>query len=244
MRDRPFRLKLRSGPIGRTEDLRGPRIKMLPNMLVQRVSRIAAAMGLCILLACPALIRAALPYAVFPAEGSTVPADAPIRLAFPSSSHAGTAGALRIKAANGSIAFSLDIGRYASGTLTVKVGGGDLAIHPVSVDGKEAYLSVPAGTLSAGTAYTAEIDAGAFAGADGAYPAASWGFTTAARPAAGLSGYTGAADGSGDFCTVQGALDFLAVLEANKGRNAHHSVVHEGLILFDVDSDDLLAATL
>lgn len=169
------------------------------------------ALGLCAILSGARSAHAALPYTVFPAEGATVPADAPIRIGFPAASRAGAAGSLRIKTANGSLAYSLDIGRYSAATLTAKVGGDDLAIRPVIVEGKEAYLFVAAGALAAGTSYTAEIDAGAFAGTDGqAYAAASWTFKTAARPAAGLSAYAIAADGSGDFCTVQGALDFTA----------------------------------
>ncbi|MBW8889094.1 MAG: Ig-like domain-containing protein [Fibrobacteres bacterium] len=161
--------------------------------------------------ACAGLsLAAALPYSVFPADGSTVPADAPIRITFPSASHAGTAGVFRLRAADSHIVYSLDIGRTASGTLKAKVGGDSLDIHPVIVSGTEAYLFVAAGSLAYGTTYTAEMDAGAFSGANGAYPAASWTFTTAARPASGRSAYTVAADGSGDFCTVQGALDFLA----------------------------------
>jgi pectin methylesterase-like acyl-CoA thioesterase len=170
-----------------------------------------AVLGLCALLLGAHAADAALPFAVFPAEGATVPADAPIRITFPAASRAGSSGSLRIKTASGTLAFSLDIGRYAASTLTVKVGGDDLAIHPVVVEGKEAYLFVAAGALAAGTAYTAEIDAGAFAGTDGQpYAAASWAFKTAARPAAGLPAYAIAADGGGDFCTVQGALDFAA----------------------------------
>ena len=160
--------------------------------------------------AAPALGMAALPYSVFPSDGATVPSDAPIRLAFPSASRAGSAGSLRIRTADGKTAYTLDIGRYAPGTLASKVGSDELALHPVVFDGQEAYLFVSPGSLAPGTAYTAEIDAGAFTGANGAYAAAAWSFKTAARPEAGRSGYTVAADGGGDFCTVQGALDFLA----------------------------------
>lgn len=153
----------------------------------------------------------AQPYTVFPADGSTVPADAPIRLTFPSAVRAGSAGVLRIKAENGSLAYSLEIARLASGTLAAKAGSDNLAIRPVALEGREAYLFVSPGALAPGMTYTAEIDAGTFSGPDGqAFAAAAWTFKTAARPAAGLPAYVVAADGSGDFCTVQGALDFAA----------------------------------
>jgi hypothetical protein len=97
---------------------------------------------------------AALPYAVFPADGSTVPVDAPIRLTFPSASRASASGSLRIKGPGGALAYSLDIGRTASGTVMAKIGSDSLAVHPVIVDGAEAYLFVPAGTLAPGAAYT------------------------------------------------------------------------------------------
>ncbi len=70
------------------------------------------------------------------------------------------------------------------------------------------------GELACGHTYYVTIDAGAFLA--GTEPCAgldrptAWRFTTkAAPPAPGTTRLTVAADGSGDFCTVQGALDFI-----------------------------------
>jgi pectin methylesterase-like acyl-CoA thioesterase len=69
------------------------------------------------------------------------------------------------------------------------------------------------GALTYGKTYLVTIDDGVFL--DGATPYAGlgqtvWRFSTrAAPPAAGAPRLTVAADGTGDFCTVQGALDFI-----------------------------------
>jgi pectin methylesterase-like acyl-CoA thioesterase len=86
--------------------------------------------------------------------------------------------------------------------------------YPVIIEGDEARICLPNHALADRTTYSVTVDAGAFR--EGAEACAavgqanSWTFSTRpAGPAADAPLLTVAADGSGDFCTVQGALDWI-----------------------------------
>jgi pectin methylesterase-like acyl-CoA thioesterase len=82
--------------------------------------------------------------------------------------------------------------------------------YTVIVAGHEATIYPRHGVLAYGKTYYVTIDAGVFKDHAGLAGATAWRFTTrAAPPAPGTTRLTVAADGTGDFCTVQGALDFI-----------------------------------
>ncbi len=150
----------------------------------------------------------------FPAPGAAdVCPDTPLRLAFAAPPRLGSAGRIRIvDAADGRAVETIDVGTPVT---TKSIGGlPGYRYHPVLIDGDEATIYPQNGRLAHGHTYYVTIDAGVFqAGAD-PYAAvdrpAAWRFTTkAAPPAAGSTRLTVAADGTGDFCTVQGAIDFI-----------------------------------
>ncbi|HVW22279.1 MAG TPA: pectinesterase family protein [Opitutaceae bacterium] len=152
--------------------------------------------------------------AAFPAPGATdVPIDTPLRLTFNSPPSLGTAGMIRIyDAADNRLVDSIDV---SSPTAVKAIGGiGGYRYYPVMVSGSRVGIYFKNSALAYGHSYYVTVDAGVFReGADG-YAAlrqpAAWRFSTkAAPPAAGASRLVVAADGSGDFCTVQGALDFI-----------------------------------
>jgi len=93
--------------------------------------------------------------------------------------------------------------------------GGIPGFHyrPVSIAGNEVRIALPNQSLARNTAYAVAVDAGTFRVGDqpsAAIPRAAWTFTTkAATPAPDAGLLTVADDGSGDFCTLQGALDFI-----------------------------------
>ena len=85
--------------------------------------------------------------------------------------------------------------------------------HPVIIRGNVATIYPHHNLLTHGRAYRVEIDPGVLTLADGSFPgidaARGWTFTTKpAPPPAGATRVVVAADGSGDFNTVQGALDW------------------------------------
>jgi pectin methylesterase-like acyl-CoA thioesterase len=139
--------------------------------------------------------------------------DVRLKLTFEGPVALGTSGAIRVFAAAnpGTPAATVDLAATSHSDV---IGGRRFALdRPVFVDdrGREVTIVLPTGALAAGGGYFVTVDDGAFYDDRGnSYGAVTgptaWRFSTrAARPAADL--LTVAADGSGDFCTVQGAVD-------------------------------------
>jgi pectate lyase len=98
---------------------------------------------------------------------------------------------------------------------TKSIGGqASFNYYPITVDGSTATLYPRDGVLTYGKTYYVTFDAGVFTDASGGAIAAmtdpnAWRFSTkASAPTLGAT-ITVAADGSGDFATIQGALDFV-----------------------------------
>lgn len=85
--------------------------------------------------------------------------------------------------------------------------------YPITLNGSTATLHPHHDLLEYGKTYYVQVDPGVLTTRDGAFTGVSgkaWRFTTKAKgPQAGARRLTVAADGSGDFNTVQGALDFV-----------------------------------
>jgi hypothetical protein len=82
--------------------------------------------------------------------------------------------------------------------------------HPLIVRGNTATVYPHHNLLEYGKRYYVQIDAGVIEGFDGIRGKTAWRFATKARPpAANVERVTVNADGTGDFNTVQGALDFV-----------------------------------
>jgi pectin methylesterase-like acyl-CoA thioesterase len=153
-------------------------------------------------------------HGVFPAANATnVCPDTPLRLTFPAPPALGAAGTIRIvDAADNRVVETIDV---SSPTATQAIGGlPDYKYHPVIIAGNVATIFPRNGELAYGHAYYVTVDTGVFKDGDTVYAGIAepteWRFTTkAAPPAAGTTKLTVAADGTGDFCTVQGALDFI-----------------------------------
>lgn len=92
------------------------------------------------------------------------------------------------------------------------VGGVDFHFFPVIVRGNRATLYLHNNRLKYGRRYRVLIDAGVLKTAAGDFPGVvegAWTFATRATPPrADIDRVVVAADGSGDFSTVQGAIDF------------------------------------
>lgn len=168
-----------------------------------------------------------------PASGATeVNPDTQLAITFRSPPAVGTAGLVRIRDADtGQVVDTLDLAIPASpnpsGRLpapgskaavaavyqSTRIGGRDFHFRPVIVRGNVATIYPHHRALAYGRRYLVTVDAGVltlpdggFAGIDGG----AWAFTTkAAPPPADRTRLVVAADGSGDFSTVQGAVDFV-----------------------------------
>ena len=146
----------------------------------------------------------------FPPPGaSEVCPDAPLRLTFDQAAQLGTTGRIEVRdAADRSLADAIDI---AAPIDTQTIGGLDnYRFHRVLLAGRQASIILRNGALRYGHTYYVTVTPSAFADTDGIENPTAWRFTTkAAAPAANAPRLVVAANGSGDFCTVQAALDFL-----------------------------------
>ena len=176
----------------------------------------------------PARLTVVSPMAVTalsPPNGATnLNIDVPLSITFDQTPRAGTTGRIRIfNAADNSLVDTIDLtvdtntGVHAPGPQSARSIGGSSWLfnyHPILVNGNTAVIQ-PSRTLQYGQTYYVTIEPGAITDLNGA-PFAGftdpfvWRFSTkAAGPAAGATALTVAADGSGDFNTVQGAIDFV-----------------------------------
>ncbi|WP_437538994.1 pectinesterase family protein [Sorangium sp. So ce726] len=174
--------------------------------------------------------------ALFPVPGARgLCPDPPLRITFPGAPTLGSTGSVRVfnAARPGAAVATVDM---ASMTVSATIGGRTFNVpRPVYVDGNDAVVSLPSRALDYGQSYYVTVDPGAvvppgggsFAIAD----ATAWRFDTADAGPSSVSSLEVALDGSGDFCSVQGALD--AVPANNRDsvvitvqRGTHHGVVY------------------
>lgn len=148
---------------------------------------------------------------LFPVDGaSNISPDTPLSITFSQVPKVGAHGTIEIRdVASNTVVESIDV---SSPTSTKTIGGFvGFKYYPILINDKQAGIYPKNGELGYGKKYSVKVSADAFENFGGA----EWTFTTKpAAPAAGAARVVVAADGSGDFCTIQGALDFLP--EANK----------------------------
>jgi len=96
------------------------------------------------------------------------------------------------------------------------IGGDTFNSYPVMVSGSTAAIYPHSGVLKSNATYYVKIDNGVFADSTGAYfvgitTTNAWQFTTKPGGPVNPTNLVIAADGSGDFATVQGAVDSVAL---------------------------------
>lgn len=140
-------------------------------------------------------------------------ADTTLRLVFKAPVTLGTAGSIRVfDVADAST--PVDAIDIAATNFTDQIGGRNFhLLHPVFIDGQNVAIRLRSHVLLPTHSYFVTIDDGVFVGADGVpLPGLSdpsgWRFTIRAAPAP-SDHLVVVLDGSGDFCSVQGAVDFI-----------------------------------
>jgi pectin methylesterase-like acyl-CoA thioesterase len=100
------------------------------------------------------------------------------------------------------------------------------------VDGNDAVFYLPHGALAPGRSYSVTLERGVVSAADGSpfTLTAAWSFRAAALGARPAGSWTVALDGSGDFCTLQGAIDAVpagntAPLTIQLAPGTYHEIV-------------------
>lgn len=148
---------------------------------------------------------------LFPVNGAVnVCVDTPLKITFDSAPTLGTSGQIRIYNADTLTLFdSVDI---SSTTQSKKIGGTTYNYYPVLISGKSAYVSLHSNLLY-GQTYYVNVDSNVFQNSGswtGISDTNSWRLTTKpTEPSSDTTNIVVIADGSGDFCTVQGAIDFV-----------------------------------
>lgn len=163
--------------------------------------------------------------AVTPAAAGTVNTDTPVTLTFNAPVSSGPAGTVRIyDASNDALVDSIDLGANVAGAAPAyltgvpyvsRIVGGvaNFSYYPVLTGGSTATFW-PRAPLAYGKTYYVKLDAGVILAADkttfaGVNDATTIRFTTKPAPTASAAFITVAADGTGDFNTVQAAFDAI-----------------------------------
>jgi pectin methylesterase-like acyl-CoA thioesterase len=170
---------------------------------------------------------------VFPPPGGQgVCPDPPLRITFASPPTLGSTGAIRVLDDSGAVVATVDMGAT---TYTDAIGGITFnLLRPVYVDGNDVVIYLPSHALGYGKTYSVTVDSGAILGPGGTSlvvsDSMSWRFSTATAAPITLSSITVATNSSGDFCSIQGALDAISggavatTITIQPGR--YHEVIH------------------
>ncbi|MEY3895128.1 MAG: hypothetical protein RLZZ214_647, partial [Verrucomicrobiota bacterium] len=137
-------------------------------------------------------------------NATAVCADTPLKITFDIAPTIGTTGAIRIYNSGGTLVETLDLAVVHTRT----IGGTVYNALPVLVTGNTAAIFPRSAVLAYNTTYYVTVDATVFPGYAGVSGTTAWRFTTkTSAPSSAGTYFTVAADGTADFCTVQGAID-------------------------------------
>ncbi len=147
----------------------------------------------------------------FPAPNSTgICPDPPLRITFSAPPKLGTAGMIQVFNSSGTVVAAVNM---AATAFSDTIGGTVFnTVRPAYVDGNDAVIYLKHHALSYGETYYVTVDSGAIIPPTGTLSitgTTTWRFSTAAAAPSNLSSLTVALNGSGNFCSVQGAVDAL-----------------------------------
>ncbi len=138
--------------------------------------------------------------------------DTPLRLTFPGPPVLGGSGAITVHRADGSVADQVDLADPADALKNIGGALSDTGLphefhySPVLVDGDTATVTLHH-ELDPDRTYYVTVDPGVVTGFAGVTDPYAWRFRTRPSSRPTRDHLVVAADGSGDFCTVQGAID-------------------------------------
>lgn len=150
--------------------------------------------------------------ALFPPPGGQgICPDPPLRITFSGAPTLGNSGKIQVFNSSGTSVASVDM---SATTVNDTIGGtAFILLNPVYVDGNSAVIYLKTKALAYGQTYYVTVDSGAIKRPGGGTLSitgtTAWRFTTAGAAPSSLSALSVALDGSGQFCTVQGATDAL-----------------------------------
>lgn len=148
---------------------------------------------------------------LFPGPAATnVCKDPQLRVTFDEPPTLGNAGTIQVLTGSGAVAASVNM---ATMSVTDTIGGQSITLERRAyIDGNTAVIYLPSKGLAYGQTYTVSVPAGAIVPSGGgsfSTSGSTWSFTTASAAPASLANVAVALDGSGAFCSLQGAFDAL-----------------------------------
>ena len=176
-------------------------------------------------------LPAGVTYLFPPPDGVGLCPDPPLRIRFAGPPTLGGSGKLQIYDKSMALVASVDM---SASTISDTLGGTAMTLQRQAfVDGNDAVIRLKNGALKYGQSYYVTIDAGAIkppAGDTFSISGTSgWRFSTRAAPSS-TGSLRVALDGSGDFCSVQGALDAVPANSSaalvTVAAGLYHEVVH------------------
>ncbi len=154
-----------------------------------------------------------------PATNSTaICTDSPLAITFDQVPKLGTTGLLRVYQSNGTLVDTIDI---SASPQTKTIGGTSFRYLPIIISGNTANVSLHQ-QLALNQTYYVTMDSGVLTDLSnvpfvGISNVNTFRFTTkTANPTVGSSVLTVNANGTGDFCTIQGAVDFVPASNATR----------------------------
>jgi hypothetical protein len=180
---------------------------------------------------------------LFPANQSTqVCADTPLRLFFNEPVALGSKGKIAVyRAADNKLIAALEL---SDAGFTNNYGGKTLRYDPIRIAGNVVSVQLHARALSPGQSYYVNIEPGVFrSGSSNEFGGftnhSAWQFSTRAALAGGRTNLVVAADGTGDFCTPQGAVDYVPDDNQLRINIFVRKGVHEGMLYIAPDKSHL-----
>ncbi len=168
-----------------------------------------------------------------PPNGTGVCPDPPLRITFSGPPTLGKSGKIQVFGSTGTAVATVDM---AATAFSDTIGGTTFnTVRPAYVDGNDAVVYLKTHALTYGQTYYVNVDSGAVVGPTGTPLAitdkTSWRFTTVAAPPSKLSSLAVALNGTGQFCSVQGAIDALPASNTNAATitidvGTYHEIVH------------------
>ncbi|MCF6470560.1 hypothetical protein FAF44_19470 [Nonomuraea sp. MG754425] len=160
----------------------------------------------------PAATAQAGPRLSVPGQAGGTCVDTPLKITFPEPVSLGSTGAIEIRRADGTLADRIEAAEARTDRKNIGSAVSDTGLphefsyESIMVDGDTATVH-PHRRLDYGQKYSVTVEPGVFPGWD----AASWQFTTRKQPPRDPRRLTVSASGTGDFCTVQGAIDAVPI---------------------------------
>ena len=176
-------------------------------------------------------------------QGKDVPPDTELTFTFASAPALGNTGQIRIyDAADNSVVDTIDAATPATSTNYTIGGANNFHLYPVLINDHSATIYLHGHKLGYHKTYYVQVDPGVLQinGADwpGLAGKDAWVFSTKdTPPAADATRLVVAADGSGDFATVQGAVDFVPANPAQRVTLFIRRGVYAEIVYFDGKSN-------